>query len=139
MATTAKPAGSGESRSFAPAETPHRLLAGERPHGAAVLDRTGERIGSIEDVAIDEATGKVAYAVLRYGGFLGMRRRCRPVPWSLLAYDARLDVYVTRMDRASVERGPTFGADVLRARDDRAYRDKVHGYYAKHGAAPYWI
>src|SRR6478609_9373217 len=84
-AITAKPegAGTGESRSFAP---PHRLVAGERPPGGAVFDRSGQRIGVIEDVAIDEATGKVAYAILRYGGFLGMGRRCRPVPWSLLAY-----------------------------------------------------
>jgi hypothetical protein len=127
-------AGAGESRSFAP----HRLVAGERPQGGAVFDRDGQRIGVIGDVAIDEATGKVAYAILRYGGFLGVGRRCRPVPWSLLAYDPRNGGYVTVLDRLAVEGGPTFGTDILEAKDDAAYREKVHGYYADHGAAPYW-
>ncbi len=128
----------GEPRSFAPVG-PHRLLAAERSHGGVVFDRCGEKIGVIDDVAIDEATGKAAYAILRHGGFLGLRRRRRPIPWSLLAYDARKDGYVAAVDRAAVEAGPSFEVDVTGASDDRAFRDKVHDYYAPHGASPYWL
>ena len=142
--TEAPRAPGGESRSFAPdqatsAEGPHRLLAGERPHGAVVFDRSGERIGVIDDVAIDQATGKPAYAVLHHGGFLGLGRRCRPIPWSLIAYDPRRDGYVTGLDRAAVAGGPSFGGEGLEARDDAGDRERVFAYYARHGAAPYWL
>lgn len=139
MATAAsgQGAGSAEPRSFAP-EPPHRLVAGDPPNGAVVFDSSGEKVGVIDSVAIDQATGKVAFAVLRHGGFLGLRRRCRPIPWSLLAYDARSGGYVVPLERATVEAGPSFEGEVLGARDDRGFREKVHRYYAGHGATPYW-
>jgi len=127
------------SRSFAADDdAPHRLLPAAPAGGSTVFDRMGERLGHLEDVVVDEVTGKVAYAILRCGGFLGFGRRCRPLPWSLLAYDARRDGYVLRIERRELEQGPSFDPAAFDPSDDGAYRERVHAYYAPFGAKPHW-
>jgi hypothetical protein len=69
------------------------LIGSDKVEGTAVYGPDREKIGSIERVMIDKISGKVAYAVLSFGGFLGMGEDYYPVPWSTLDYDTSLGGY----------------------------------------------
>jgi hypothetical protein len=77
-------------------QSPHNQIHTERVEGTAVCEPgTGKKVGSIQRVMIDKLSGKVAYAVMTFGGFLGMGQRHYPVPWSALRYDPNFEAYVT--------------------------------------------
>ena len=63
------------------------LIAASKVNGTHVYNGQGESLGSIYDVMIDKRSGKVAYAVMSFGGFLGMGEDYHPLPWSVLTYD----------------------------------------------------
>lgn len=127
---------SGEARTWAvgPEDGRHRLLPELRARGASVYGPDGEKIASIESLAIDEITGDVAYAVMGEGGFLGLGRRRHPVPWSLLGYDPRKDGYLVPLDRQALEKAPALDRD---GRGGRAFRQRMDAYYADYGASPH--
>ena len=66
---------------------PHQLIASDRVEGTAVRRPNGERIGHIERLMIDKISGKVSYAMLSFGGFLGMGTSLLPLPWARLSYN----------------------------------------------------
>ena len=71
----------------------HSLIASDRIEGTAVRRVNGDRIGKIERLMLDKVSGKVAYAVLSFGGFLGMGNKHLPIPWARLTYNVKLDAY----------------------------------------------
>ena len=73
-------------------ETAH-LIASDKVEGTPVRRSNGDRIGTIERVMIDKRGGKVAYAVMTFGGFLGIGEEYRALPWSVLRYNEDLDAY----------------------------------------------
>ena len=73
-------------------ETAH-LIASDKVEGTAVRRSNGEKLGTIQRVMIDKVSGKVAYAVMTFGGFLGIGDEYRALPWSVLRYNERLDAY----------------------------------------------
>lgn len=75
------------------AATPHNLIASDRVEGTPVRRRNGDRIGTIQRLMIDKSTGQVAYAVLRFGGFLGVGDKHLPISWERLHYDMALGGY----------------------------------------------
>lgn len=75
------------------------LIGSDKVEGTAVYGRDGQKIGSVERVMIDKMSGKVAYAVLGYGGFFGIGDDRYPTPWSSLNYDTGLGGYVTNVTR----------------------------------------
>ena len=75
------------------------LIASDRVEGTAVYGADQQKIGSIERVMIDKLSGKVAYAVLSYGGFLGIGDDHYPTPWSSLKYDTLLGGYLIGITR----------------------------------------
>ena len=84
---------------------------------------------------IDKPSGKVAYAIMSFGGFLGMGNQYHPLPWSVLKYDTNLGGYVVNLDKRQLEGGPAYDIDEEPAWGDRAYESKIHDYY---GVGPYW-
>jgi sporulation protein YlmC with PRC-barrel domain len=68
---------------------PDNLIAASRITGTSVINRAGEPLGAIDDLMLDKATGKAAFAILRFGGFLGFGNRHHPLPWDSLTYNAR--------------------------------------------------
>jgi len=82
---------------------PHQLIASDRVEGTAVRRPNGDRIGHIERLMIDKITGKVSYAILSFGGFLGMGSNLLPLPWARLAYNPRFEAY--ELDKAVYEAG----------------------------------
>ncbi len=103
------------------APTTGHLIAGGKVAGTDVYSLEAEHIGSIEDVMLDKPTGRVAYAVMSFGGFMGMGSKHYPLPWEMLRYDTTLGGYVVKLDKARLERAPVAEegwADRRRAVDD---------------------
>jgi sporulation protein YlmC with PRC-barrel domain len=78
----------------ASAKAPHHsLIASDRIEGSLVRRLNGEKIGKIERLMIDKASGKIAYAVMSFGGLFGLGGNYFQIPWSLLKYNQSLDAY----------------------------------------------
>lgn len=87
------------------------VISAGRVNGTAVYDLSEEKIGTIEDVMIDKLQGRVDYAVLGFGGFLGMDRKHYPLRWSMLRYNSRLEDYQVKLDKTALENAPTVEQD----------------------------
>jgi sporulation protein YlmC with PRC-barrel domain len=111
------------------------LIAADKVSGTSVYNAAGESLGEIYDVMIDKASGKIAYAVMSFGGFLGIGEQYHPIPWSLLRYDTGQGGYIVNLDKRQLEGAPVFSENDEPAWGDRAYDEKVYGYYK---ASPYW-
>jgi hypothetical protein len=81
------------------------LIGSDKVEGTAVYDATGEKMGSIERVMIGKISGQVAYAVLQFGGFLGLGSDYYPIPWASLSYDTRLGGVPHPPHRGAAPRG----------------------------------
>jgi sporulation protein YlmC with PRC-barrel domain len=111
------------------------LIASHKVQGTSVYNTAGESLGSIHDLMIDKPSGKVAYAIMSFGGFLGIGDQYHPLPWSVLKYDTNLGGYVVNLDKQKLEGGPAYPEDEEPTWGDRAYESKIHDYY---GVGPYW-
>jgi sporulation protein YlmC with PRC-barrel domain len=111
------------------------LISSEKVEGTAVMNKQGEKIGSIESVMIEKRSGKVAYAVMSFGGFLGIGHEHHPVPWNALVYDTRLSGYVIDADRARLEAAPKYSGTQTPNWSDRDWGQRIHQHY---GTRPYW-
>lgn len=118
----------------APIDAQHELISSRRVEGTPVFNRSEQRLGSVHSVMIDKREGKVAYAVLSFGGFLGLGEHVHPVPWEMLTYDVDLDAYVIDITREQLEQAPTLRLDLADRPQTRDY-EEVAGYYAK---LPWW-
>jgi hypothetical protein len=78
--------------------------------GTAVYNLQGYNLGSIYSLMVDKITGQVAYAVMSFGGFLGMGESYHPLPWRMLKYDVRQNGYVIDIDRRRLEEAPSYNA-----------------------------
>ena len=116
----------------------HPLIPAQRVNGAEVFNQAKEKIGKIEDIAIDKRSGKVAYAILSFGGFLGMGEKHQPLPWSVLDYDAELGGYVVDITQEFLALAPKLDVSELSGWDDSERRGEFYSYYSALGARPYW-
>ncbi len=120
------------------AKVDHPLIAAKRVNASPVFNQAKEKIGQIEDIAIDKKTGKVAYAILSFGGFLGLGGKHQPIPWSVLKYDADQGGYVVPITEEFLALAPKLDVSELSGWDDSPQREALHSYYAAYGARPYW-
>ncbi|HLZ64655.1 MAG TPA: PRC-barrel domain-containing protein [Aliidongia sp.] len=88
-----------------------RVIRAAQVQGTAVTNPANEDLGSIRDVVLDKFDGSVRYAVLEFGGFLGMGSKLFALPWELLSYDERVDAYVIDIDKEVLKRAPGFDSD----------------------------
>jgi sporulation protein YlmC with PRC-barrel domain len=110
-----------------------RLISADRVQGTPVYDTAGEKLGHIEDVMLHKVSGRVAYAIMSFGGFLGAGERYHPLPWSLLTYDVEKHGYVVPLGKAQLDSAPTQAREHLDADDDGAWADEVHAHYGLPG------
>jgi sporulation protein YlmC with PRC-barrel domain len=89
----------------------HALISSERVEGTAVYNQAGDKLGSVDELMIDKRSGQVRYAVLEFGGFLGIGTDKYPLPWNSLTYDTKLDGYVVPLDKARLEGAPRYVGD----------------------------
>ena len=113
----------------------HELISSRRVEGTAVYDRQQEKLGTIHSVMIEKRSGKVAYALMSFGGFLGIAGSVHPIPWDMLTYDVDLDGYVVDLTRDQLDNAPTLRLDEADRPRDRTYDEEVAGYY---GRLPWW-
>jgi sporulation protein YlmC with PRC-barrel domain len=97
--------------------------------GTAVVNAAGESLGSIEEIMLHTDTGDVAYAVLSFGGFLGIGDKLFAVPWEAMTIDATSERIVLDVDRDRLENAPGFDKDNWPLTADAAWMSEVHGYY----------
>ncbi|MBI2736363.1 MAG: PRC-barrel domain-containing protein [Rhodospirillales bacterium] len=91
--------------------TPNTLINAERVEGTSVYNAQGDKLGSIDDIMLDKVSGKAIYAIMSFGGFLGIGEKYHPIPWSALNYDESKGGYVVNLDKQMLERAPTYDMD----------------------------
>lgn len=93
------------------APTTYSIISSANVEGAAVYSRAGEKLGSIDDLMIDKRSGLVRYAVLEFGGLLGIGTEKYPLPWDALHYNVELDGYVVTVDKEQLANAPRYPDD----------------------------
>ncbi len=109
-------------------EVSSNLISSERVEGTKVFATSGDKLGSIDDLMIDKISGQVCFAVLEFGGVLGIGSDRYPVPWSMLDYDPEREGYVVPLDKDTIRNAPRYGKDELRDYDPD-YSSDVNRYY----------
>ncbi len=104
---TARHDGPGNGRDF-PRDESGTLISASKVEGTACYDCDGKKIGAIDDVMLDKYTGKVAYAIMSFGGFLGIGEKYHPVPWHRLDYDTSVGGYRIDMAGATLKDAPSY-------------------------------
>jgi hypothetical protein len=105
------------------------LIGSDKVEGTDVYSAGGEKIGSIERVMIDKRSGKVSYAVLAFGGFLGMGHDHYPVPWPQLTYDTELEGYRTGISKEQLDGAPKYANESDWDWSDASRGRRVYDYY----------
>src|SRR5215218_7896323 len=105
------------------------LIGSDKVEGTAVYGAGDTKIGSIERVMIDKMSGKVSYAVLSFGGFLGIGDDHYPLPWHLLKYDTNLGGYRTGITEKQLQGAPKYSSNNEWSWEDRARSQGVDDYY----------
>jgi len=97
--------------------------------GTAVQDTSGRKIGEIEDIVLDKQSNNIMFAVVSFGGFLGMGDKYHPIPWSMLDYDPEENAYVVSVTREQLQAAPADSVAALTRGDGQAFRDSAYSYY----------
>jgi PRC-barrel domain protein len=113
----------------------HTLIASDRVEGTPVRRSNGDKIGTIERLMIDKLSGNVAYAVLSFGGFLGMGQKHAPIPWARLKYDSTLGAYHVELSDEELRNAPATAPSEEFDWGDRSREIEIHNYYR---VPPYW-
>jgi sporulation protein YlmC with PRC-barrel domain len=109
------------------------MVSSAEVNGTEVYSPTGDHLGQIDHLMIDKVSGQIAYAVMTFGGFLGIGAGEHPVPWKKLSYDTNLGGFVTDITQEQLTGAPTWSEGWY---DDRDYQRRSHDYY---GVSPYWL
>jgi len=113
-----------------PENTSGSLIAASKVNGTAVYNQGGEKLGSVYDVMLGKQSGKAEYAIMSFGGFLGIGDRYSPLPWHALSYDTGLGGFVVNLDRSQLEGGPSYSqTEMLKWDTDTTWGRGVRDYY----------
>jgi sporulation protein YlmC with PRC-barrel domain len=103
--------------------------------GTKVQNPAGQKIGKVEDIVLDKETNHIMFAVLSFGGFVGVGEKYYPVPWSALDYDENQSAYVVDYTKEQLEGAPVGSVEELIRDDGLGFRDRTYAYYK---AERYW-
>jgi sporulation protein YlmC with PRC-barrel domain len=103
--------------------------------GTDVKDPAGKSIGKVEDILLEKQSNNIMYAVVGFGGFLGMGEKYHPLPWRMMKYDDSQGAYVVNLTKEQLTAAPADSLEALTRNDGMAYRDRVYDYYK---ADRYW-
>jgi uncharacterized protein YrrD len=103
--------------------------------GTKVSDTAGNKIGQIEDVILDKQSNSILFAVVGFGGFLGMAEKYHPIPWSSLDFDPVENTYVVSFTKEQLEAAPAGSIEELTRDDGMLFRDRAYDHYK---APRYW-
>jgi sporulation protein YlmC with PRC-barrel domain len=128
-------AGGAQSMPAAELEHAHEMISSRRVEGTSVFDRDGRKLGTIHSMMIGKRSGRVGYALMEFGGVLGVGSHVHPIPWDSLTYDVDRDGYSVDMTREQLQRAPRMSLDDTDRPIDREHAEEVRSYY---GALPWW-
>jgi hypothetical protein len=126
--------GTASKAGAAALEANRDLIESDRVEGTPVYRSNGDRIGHIERIMIEKVSGKATYAIMHFGGFLGMGEEAYPLPWSVLTYNPELGGYEVNVSDEQLKNAPSYEDNVDWT--DRNYGKRVADYY---GVPPYWL
>ena len=112
-----------------------RVLAASTIEGDGVRNSAGEDLGKVDEIMIDIPTGRVAYAVVSFGGFLRMGNKLFAIPWSALKLDEDEKCFILDVDKRTLETAPGFDKDNWPDMTDTRWGGEIFSHY---GATPYW-
>ena len=117
------------TRDSIPVEKPHRLIASDRVEGTAVRRPNGDKIGNVERLMIDKLSGQVSYAVLSFGGFLGIGHKHFPIPWGKLHFNVKTEAYEVDLSEEDMKKAPSFEENKDFDWGDRSEEMRIHAFY----------
>ena len=109
-------------------QTATSVISSSRVNGTTVYNPTGEKLGSIDSLMIDKITGQVRYAVMEFGGFLGLGTDLYPLPWNSLKYEPNLGGYVVAVTRDHLDKAPRYETSAAPDYNDE-YGRRVNDFY----------
>ena len=112
-----------------------RVMSAGTLTGDHVRNTAGEDLGKVEEIMLDVPTGRVAYAVLSFGGFLGMGNKLFAVPWDALTLDEDNHEFIFNVSKQQLENAPGFDKDNWPDMADQTWGTEIYNYYGK---TPYW-
>ena len=113
--------------------TPSSMVSSADVNGTEVYSPAGDHLGQIDHLMIDKVSGQIAYAVMTFGGFLGLGAGEHPVPWKKLTYDTNLGGFVTDITQEQLTGAPSWSRTWC---DDPDYHRRSYDYY---GVPHYWL
>jgi len=102
------------------------VITSDRVNGTPVLGAGGVQVGVIDHLVIEKISGRISYAVMSFGGFLGLGQDHYPIPWAALRYDPDLEGYVTGITEDQLRDAPSASGDWVR---DRRWEETAHAHY----------
>ena len=111
------------------------VMAADTLEGDDVINLQGENLGEIKKIMVDVQSGRVAYAVLSTGGFLGIANKLFAIPWGALTLDAGRKCFILDVNKERLENAPGFDKEHWPAMADVNWAQTVHDYY---GQKAYW-
>lgn len=114
-----------------PTGTGHtKAIRASRVSGSTVYDTKGDKIGQVEDIILDKTSNQILFAVVSFGGFLGIGEKYHSIPWSLLDYDKEQGGYVVSLSKETLKAAPSYDMNDFTKGDGHAQiRDKSYDYY----------
>jgi sporulation protein YlmC with PRC-barrel domain len=103
--------------------------------GTDVKNAAGHKIGVIEDIVLDKLSNNIMFAVVGFGGFLGVGEKFHPIPWSALDYDEDEGGYVVSFTEEQLKAAPSDSLEALTRDQGILYRDRAYDYF---GTPRYW-
>jgi len=110
------------------------LIAADKVEGTSVYNPSGDKLGTVDHIMLDKASGRAVYAIMSFGGFLGIGERYHPLPWAELKFDDGKGGYIVNLDKSRLEGVPPYAGDDFQWTPD--YGRTVDRYY---GARSFWI
>jgi sporulation protein YlmC with PRC-barrel domain len=141
MATTVPPLSERDTPIHGNYKAPHHsgpgpeIMAADTLEGNTVKNPAGENLGEIEHIMLDVPSGRIAYAVLSFGGVFGIGDKLFAIPWSALTLDTREKCFRLNADKDRLKNAPGFDKDHWPFMADKTWAREVHSYY---GFRPYW-
>ena len=111
------------------------VMAASTLDGDKVMSSDGEDVGKIKEIMLDVYTGRIAYAVMSSGGFLGIGDKLLAIPWNALTLDTDRKCFLLSVSSETVRNAPGFDKDHWPTMADAAWASDLHSYY---GSSPYW-
>jgi sporulation protein YlmC with PRC-barrel domain len=111
------------------------VMAASTLDGDKVMSSDGEDVGKIKEIMLDVYTGRIAYAVMSSGGFLGIGDKLLAIPWNALTLDTDRKCFLLSVSSETVKNAPGFDKDHWPTMADAAWANELHNYY---GSSPYW-